>query len=224
MKSTASTIQSPARGGRRPSAAGARSASPTLALTRRLGWPSAALTALFIGLFSALPAAHAQVGRYVVELLVFQELGYSSVQPQPLASPQPTHYASAIGVVSARPGVPSASALVQRLPGNALHLVGARDALSGSGAYQPLMHLGWRQAAYDRETPEYVGVGEASSGPVFGTVALLHGRFLHVDLDLVYDSGVTRHRLRAGRKVQLGELMYFDHPAFGAIARVVRDD
>ena len=48
-------------------------------------------------------------------------------------------------------------------------------------------------------------------------------RYLHVELDLIFEgSDGLRYRLAERRRVRSNENHYFDHPAFGVIARITR--
>jgi hypothetical protein len=71
-----------------------------------------------------------------------------------------------------------------------------------------------------------------------GTIRVHLGRFLHITLDLTYQTGAAatvgltandglgevafapRYRLQTTRNARSGEVHYFDHPAFGVLVRV----
>jgi hypothetical protein len=58
----------------------------------------------------------------------------------------------------------------------------------------------------------------AASG-LQGQIALSRGRYLHLTLDLVYDSqGEQRYVLRQTRRMRSNERHYIDSPKFGVIA------
>ncbi len=89
-------------------------------------------------------------------------------------------------------------------------------------------------------------VGAMPESPVFnpprfsGTVKLAAGRYLHVDLDVLLrgltqrdesvdangnliasaHTGIQGYRLDETRRIKIGEVHYFDHPAFGALVLV----
>ena len=65
--------------------------------------------------------------------------------------------------------------------------------------------------------------------PVDGTVALLAGRFLHLDADLVatqLDSAgaLTSYRLHEKRRLRRDELHHLDSPKLGVLVQVGRAD
>jgi hypothetical protein len=118
--------------------------------------------------------------------------------------------------------------------------------------YEPLMHFGWTQATWpddDTRPIKLESMGRLPQG-LDGTLRLYLGRYLHlvVDLELagpdtpgdsssplVYgdyrslnnlrdggEPGPVRYRIEENRILRSGELRYFDHPKFGALARVTR--
>jgi hypothetical protein len=121
--------------------------------------------------------------------------------------------------------------------------------LRAISAYEPLVHVGWVQP----------GLAEANAVPMdLGTLGVLNPRgtvrvhlmnFLHVTLDLTYQSAgsaapttvteggsaesnlrpgdgldeillAPHYRLATTRRVRSNELHYFDHPVFGVLVRV----
>ena len=119
--------------------------------------------------------------------------------------------------------------------------------LRSSAHYRPFLHLGWQLPGLSRGTarpvhvsphlgrsrpgtPESVG-GERPT--VYGTVKVSLARYLHVEIDLVYQRpavGETaasspapdRFRIMSERRMRAGELHYFDHPLFGVLMQVTR--
>jgi len=97
------------------------------------------------------------------------------------------------------------------------------DTLKRSRNYQPLAHFGWTQPGYPRGEPHYLsvdGLVPAGSG-VSGQISLARGRYLHLTLELTYDSpeeGGGRMVLRQTRRMRSNERHYIDHPKFGVIA------
>ena len=70
-----------------------------------------------------------------------------------------------------------------------------------------------------------------------GVIGLAHSRYLHMDVDLVYqvntpvdqsqqesiigDTVMTQtYRLQQSRRIRSDKLFYFDHPRFGVLARI----
>ena len=118
--------------------------------------------------------------------------------------------------------------------------------------YEPVMHFGWTQATWpDEETLpiDLDAMGRRPAG-LDGTLRLYLSRFLHLVVDLELDApesqqsidsrasygdysspteyddlgrpGPVRYRIEEDRIFRSGELRYFDHPKFGALARVTR--
>lgn len=96
------------------------------------------------------------------------------------------------------------------------------DTLRRSRNYQPLAHFGWTQPGFPRGEARYMsidGMVPASTG-VSGQLALARGRYLHLTLELKYDSPEegTSMVLRQTRRMRSNERHYIDHPKFGVIA------
>jgi hypothetical protein len=107
-------------------------------------------------------------------------------------------------------------------------LTGIYDTLRRSRNYQPLAHFGWTQPGYARNDAKLLTINSmvpAGSGLV-GQVALTRGRYLHLTLDLVYDTPgaagepTQRFVLRQSRRMRSNERHYLDSPRFGVIAIV----
>jgi hypothetical protein len=96
------------------------------------------------------------------------------------------------------------------------------DTLKRSRNYQPLAHFGWTQPGFPRGEPHYMsidGLVPADAG-LSGQIALSRGRYLHLTLELAYESpeGGGRMVLRQTRRMRSNERHYIDHPKFGVIA------
>lgn len=118
--------------------------------------------------------------------------------------------------------------------------------------YEPLMHFGWTQATWPDEDTlpiELETMGRPPTG-LTGTLRLYLGRYLHLVVDLELDGpdapagsspppvygdyrslndlgdsaapGPVHYRIEEDRILRSGELRYFDHPKFGALAKVTR--
>ena len=102
-------------------------------------------------------------------------------------------------------------------------LTSLADSLKRSRNYQPLAHFGWTQPGFPRGEPHYMsidGLLPAGTG-LSGQIALSRGRYLHLTLELAYDSpeeGGGRMVLRQTRRMRSNERHYIDHPKFGVIA------
>jgi len=125
----------------------------------------------------------------------------------------------------AQPGMPDVSRArpvsggggVAAVSPSAYRLRGAWRALKASAGYRPLRHLAWTQAGTARTNAPVVLVGDDPGSPVYGTVRVSRGRYLHVDLDLLYRDGDGEYRFRSHRRMRSNEIHYLDHPMFGVL-------
>ncbi len=123
------------------------------------------------------------------------------------------------------------------LPRNALIMAGIYRRLRDLPAYEPVLHVGWRQpggalgsrAVYITDRPrsptDVAAAASAVPAPVElprieGTVRLRTGRLLHVETDFLDHGQVAAVRINERRKVKFKELHYFDNPFFGLIVQV----
>ena len=60
-------------------------------------------------------------------------------------------------------------------------------------------------------------LGDGPGSPIYGTVTVSRGRYLHVDLDLVYQDDSGRFRFTSHRRMRSNEIHYMDHPMFGVL-------
>lgn len=133
-------------------------------------------------------------------------------------------------------GEPAGTGLYQTLPASAQRLAGAAGVLGRSARSRVLLHTGWRQPArYGRrirlqsdtrlEGPAPArGLLDGSSPELDGWIEVEAGRGLRINTDLLYGRPagevVETYRLQQTRVINVGELHYLDHPAFGVIVRV----
>lgn len=126
---------------------------------------------------------------------------------------------------------------------NEFALADVASRLARTRGYRLLLHVAWEQPGYDRESARPLALARLAALPdrLDGDVRLYRSRFLHLvlDLELVADepAGLTTpvvlpgedpfaalgpdvYRLDESRKMKSGELHYFDHPRFGALALV----
>jgi hypothetical protein len=104
-------------------------------------------------------------------------------------------------------------------------------------AYEPLAHVGWVQPGLPEADSIPVDIGTFGVFNPRGTVRVHLARFLHITLDLTYQSTgaaspargndgldeivlAPQYRLTATRNARSNELHYFDHPAFGVLVRI----
>ena len=129
---------------------------------------------------------------------------------------------------------------IEVLPDDSFDLVDAWNHLRNSKNHQALLRLAWLQKdpPSDRGPSLRLHVGEPFSRlmqsggggiyPVDGSVALLAGRFLHVDAELIQTQDVSGElrsfRLREKRRVKRDELHHLDSPRLGLLVRVQKVD
>ena len=110
--------------------------------------------------------------------------------------------------------------------------------LRAISAYEPLMHVGWVQPGVPEADAVPMDLGSLGVFNPRGTVRVHLSRFLHITLDLTYQSAgstapattagdgldeivlAPHYRLATTRSARSNELHYFDHPAFGVLVRV----
>lgn len=202
-------------------------------LRRRPHHPShGARLALFALLLALAPAAHAE--RYRVDLILF--LDKSAAGSEAMVDPRPPNLAGA--VEPANPGALGAGG-IELLPDDAFGLAAQWQQLRNSKRYQPLARLAWLQRDPPGERGPSLrlrwgapltqvnvdGSGAQAFHPVDGSVALLLGRYLHLDADLAYvatrnDGTLGSYRLKERRRMRRDELHYLDSPRLGVVARV----
>lgn len=129
---------------------------------------------------------------------------------------------------------------IEILPDDQFALTDQWQRLKTAKRYQPLIRLAWLQKNPPADASATLrlkwgeglslgngdGLGASLLMPVDGTVALLLGNFLNLDVDVVYTqrSGETgngsSYRLNEKRRMKRDELHYLDSPKLGMIARV----
>lgn len=146
--------------------------------------PRRLLSALLLaaGVATTMPALAAQDNQtqlYDVEILVF-----ANNNPDDQGEQWP-----------ANPGIPDLSGSAElgapdgptQLGPASFRLRADDAALKRSGRYQPILHMAWRQAAEPLDAGHGVHIhGPGNSDTVNGTVKLSEGRYLHLDIDLLY--------------------------------------
>lgn len=117
-------------------------------------------------------------------------------------------------------------------------LKGLYGRLQRSGRYTPLLHLAWIQPVAKNRSGKAVRI---SRNGVNGYVRLQRGDYLHLIIDVNYNSGrydnsipgfdneadspsgnssKLLYHLKERRRILLKEIHYFDHPKFGSVIRV----
>lgn len=124
-------------------------------------------------------------------------------------------------------------------PRSELRLHDTWGALRRSSRYRPLLHVGWRLPGIARDAARWAYLGPRLGGGRDGTLVrgaarVSLARYLHLELDLLYDrprseshetpgdAVPTRFRLRSSRRMRSNELHYIDHPLFGVLVVITR--
>jgi hypothetical protein len=191
---------------------------------------------------------------YDVEVLVFKNNSSANssagdeLWPADPGHPALEHAVELVPLAQTSP-VPGAPQPFQQLDATAFTLKTAESRLTASPNYRPLLHLAWRQpASAQADAPavhlhtDGAGAKDAAGGDngrtLDGSIRISRNRFLHVDVDLLYrDAGSSRaapsgaggdepvvFRLQQSRRINSGEVHYFDHPAFGLLVKVTPYD
>ena len=138
------------------------------------------------------------------------------------------------GVYPAPLELPDSGPATPRPPAGLLALTRAQFALDGiwvsmrrSAGYRPLAHFAWAMPAQWTGDPIPLRLSTLAAGPLpfSGLASLEEERFVHLAIDLrmpAVEEGGGEYRIRERRRLLLGEVHYFDHPRFGAIARLFR--
>ncbi len=210
---------------------------------------SVAPVVLFFAAVAALAVPTSALAKsrwYQVEVIVFRyanpSLAEQAVAPAKMpdfrnAVPLTTDIAERGGTVErpnevARPGpVP-----YEAIPRGAMITSGVYRRLRDLPAYEPVLHVGWRQPSGARGSREVYVTDkprvladvaiDTSAVPlpdlsrIEGTVRLRTGRLLHVETDFMDYGQAAPVRISERRKVKFKELHYFDSPFFGIIVQV----
>jgi hypothetical protein len=194
-------------------------------LNRAARYASLFLLALITGY--SVPVIAAQPASYDVEIVVFAYRNVAANGEQ---------WSTAVPQNSASPGHYN-DGQVQELPVGAYQLNSISNGLRQSSSYSVLFHRAWRQPAYAEANAVDLPVhAVASSGnnTIEGSVRLIRERFLHLDAELLMMStrnynpvmdvntapAARVYSLQEKRRIKSKVTHYFDHPAFGMIARV----
>ena len=192
----------------------------------------AKVVALFaLAIAASASAQQSGLQSYDVELIIFRTLSAKATPEQWTmeAGKAEEHLAvtredaQGTETVVAPPPPTTPTMTFPALPSAKFKLNAIEDTLKRSRNYQSLAHFGWTQPGFPRGEPHYMsidGIVPASSG-LSGQISLARGRYLHLTLELAYDSqeeGGGRMVLRQTRRMRSNERHYIDHPKFGVIA------
>jgi hypothetical protein len=191
------------------------------------------LAAGLFAILTSLPCA-ARAEAYRVDLIVFRFLGAAEELG---SAPTAPNLSGAVELSDAK-GLRTAG--ITLLPDEQFGLTDEWARLKSSSQFRPLTRLAWTQdqppaergpslrikagTAYTVTDPN--NFSSRSVSEVEGSVALLLGRFLHLDADLNYtqvdSSGVRSWRLRERRRLKRDELNHLDSPRLGLLVRVTK--
>lgn len=193
------------------------------------------LAGLLLTVLMALPL-RAQAESYRVDLIVFRFLGPAEESGSDPASPKLT------GAIDAGNAQALSTAGITLLADEQFGLTDEWARLKSSGQFRPLLRLAWTQAQPPAERGPSIriktgasftvtdpdSIASRSINEIDGSVALLLGRFLHLDTDLVYtqvdDAGARSWRLDERRRLRRDELNHLDSPRLGVLVRVIKAD
>ena len=202
-----------------------------------------AAVALALAAWSSTPVSAADPW-FAIELIVFDDLEgdglHAEVWPADPGEP-PVDDAVELGY-SSRAGSQEGSREGRAFgltPRSDLRLHDTWGALRRSSRYRPLLHVGWQLPGAARNAARWAHIGphlgEGRAGTlVRGAVKVSLARYLHLELDLLYDrlrdgshdtpgdAVQTRFRLRSSRRMRSNELHYIDHPLFGVLVLITR--
>ena len=189
-------------------------------ISRRI--PLTAL-ALLLGSFAVLataqapaPAAAPTATVYNVELLVFSGNGGSAEDWSAPGARVPA------GGGDSSSGNAQVGRFVAALPLSQFQLANEAAKLRASGRYQILTHIAWQQTASTWGTKAGFTLARLGSqaGGLSGLIYLERGTYLHLGVNLAYNTGGPTYRIGESRRVKFYDRQYYDHPVIGVLAMV----
>ncbi len=202
--------------------------------------PSPVLLTLFF-LFGFSQTAQAEeVPRYTVEMIIFEHYALKSWTEE--------HWPDEIEL----PSMEKSTALSTHGT-SPLYIQNSQKTLDnvvkkmGKG-YRVLFHQAWSQNAYkSKNAPKIIIENDRQGGSqMLGTVKLNKTRFAHVEVDLEFEKSIPnkireafaenqqlaledlpshwRFTLKESRKIKEGQLHYIDHPLFGVLVQLHKND
>ena len=197
---------------------------------------------LFVAFFASFTTlAQAKADNYTIEVIVFESLALKGWTEEYW----PEEFE--------RPNIEGSTSVFSRgqkplwinNTNNALN--GAVNQLNKRG-YRVLFHQAWSQIAYaNKKAPTVLIEDDKKSGAnMLGTVRLYKTRYAHVDFDLEFERRIPgkimteflqnqkitttetpaswRFHLKESRKIKPGELHYIDHPLFGVLVKIQKNE
>lgn len=123
---------------------------------------------------------------------------------------------------------------IRNVPLEETELTKAREVLDEDANYRLLTHKQWVQNADSQSDARLIRL-TTGDGELDGTFRFFVSRFLHVQLNLIFqekasnsffqagdrdDSQLVAYQLRERRRIRSDEVQYFDHPKFGVLVLV----
>jgi hypothetical protein len=197
--------------------------------------PSTLFRALLL-LAALAPSAAPAQQRYRVDVIVFADRSApANESTQPVMQPEPTRTLEPWEVAPLR------NAGIEILEDELFGLMDAWNRLRNSKNHEPLIRLAWIQKdppaergiairlKHGKPMTGVTGAGSAEYYPVDGWVALLAGRYLHLDASFVHtqaleDGELRSFKLRERRRLKRDELNHLDSPRIGLLVRAQRVD
>jgi len=120
------------------------------------------------------------------------------------------------------------------LPHEDSDLTKAREVIDNDSNYRILAHKQWVQNADPQSTARLVLLS-SEDGELEGTFKFFISRFLHVDLNMIFQEKESKsmfqatssdnsqqiaYQIRERRRIRSNEVQYFDHPKFGALVQI----
>ncbi|VAW48042.1 hypothetical protein MNBD_GAMMA04-2364 [hydrothermal vent metagenome] len=195
---------------------------------------------LLVGLIAFHSTAQANTPNYTIEVIIFENLalkGWTEERwPDEIGLPNTDNSVSL--------SAPQKSRLYLKKRKTQLKNVSAKVAKN----YRILFHQAWSQNAYSpKKTPTVLIENDRTgSSNLLGTVKLYKTRFAHVQLDLEIKKRIPskirkavaqnqqvnleylpthwRFNLVESRKIKPGELHYIDHPLFGILVQIHKNN
>ena len=108
------------------------------------------------------------------------------------------------------------------LPLSQFQLANEAAKLRASGRYQILTHIAWQQTASTWGTKAGFTLARLGSqaGGLSGLIYLERGTYLHLGVNLAYNTGGPTYRISESRRVKFYDRQYYDHPVIGVLAMV----
>jgi hypothetical protein len=183
-----------------------------------------------------LAPATALAERYRVDLILFADRAVASSEgSQPVLLPETVRSYEPWEVAPLR------NAGIEILEDELFGLMNEWNRLRNSRNHEPLIRIAW----FQKDPPAERGIalrlkhgkpmtsltpgGSVEVYPVDGWVALLAGRYLHLDMNFVQtqaaeDGALRSYRLRERRRMKRDELNHLDSPRLGVLVRTQRAD